>query len=871
MAQTHVDTRTKTWSDTDRDSWLDTWGNLPAMTMPIVALTQVLPALPKARPRPRPGSLRNQFTVSYPHQVERAGATRGAANAPTTHSAEHLPQASSHTISDSARQWSTWGAARDGARIVLTRPQEIALWTIGAGLLIALIVNLHAALVGFLAIATGVYLLAGAYKGMLLLRGQHQEPHVVTDTPLADADLPMYTVLVPLHREGKMLPFLLERLARIDYPIEALEIMLLVEADDEETRVALARIRLPGHVRAVTVPHGAPKTKPRALNVGLARARGEFIVVYDAEDRPEPDQLRKAIAAFRATSRKVICLQARLNFYNMRQSVVARLFAIDYIQWYYLLLPGLTRANSFVPLGGTSNHFRTAALRRLGGWDPYNVTEDCDLGARIGRVGLEVAMLDSTTWEEAVTHVGQWVRQRSRWVKGYIQTYFVHMRHPIQLYRDTGPQGFMDFQLLVGGAAVMLLVNPLMWLLTACYTLTTGTALGPVIRSLFPAAIYYPSLACFVLGNFFFFYLSLYVCVRQGFYDQARYALLSPLYWLMMSIGAWAGLISLVRNPHYWAKTAHGVSVRSSLAPLPVAPTTAQTGAAPAEGASASSTARGGSLESLTHRQRQAHAVARPRLSVVVPAYNEASRLPATLERLRAYLDSQPDAYEVIVVDDGSVDATPMIVKDAILSWPQLQLRLGQHRGKGGAIRTGVLAAHGEYIAFADADLSMPVEEFVRFRPETLGEYDVAIASREAPGAVRLGEPALRHVMSIVFNRIVQFLLLPGVTDTQCGFKFLRREVAQDLCRMQTIEGWGFDVELLYIAHLRGYHLVEAPIQWRYAPGSKVNPLRDAIHMLRELFVIRSQGNHGVYDGDALPIPMIPAPPTEVTSMVYQY
>lgn len=869
MAQTHAGTWTKTWSDSERDSWLDTWGNLPAITRPIVALTQVLPALPKAEPRPRLGSLRNQFVVAYPHKDEHVGSMRGETNARITSSAENMPSAASHTLNDHARRWSTWGAARDGARIVLTRPQEVALWVIGAGLLIALIVNLHAALVGFLAVATAVYLLAGAYKGVLLLRGERHAPRTIMGAPIADADLPMYSVLVPLHREGKMLPFLLERLARIDYPLESLEIMLLVEADDEETRASLARISLPQHIRAVTVPHGAPKTKPRALNVGLARARGEFMVVYDAEDRPEPDQLRKAIAAFRATSRKVICLQARLNFYNMRQSVVARLFAIDYIQWYYLLLPGLTRANSFVPLGGTSNHFRTAALRRLGGWDPYNVTEDCDLGARIGRAGLEVAMLDSTTWEEAVTHVRQWVRQRSRWVKGYIQTYFVHMRHPIQLYRDTGLQGFIDFQLLVGGAAVMLLVNPLMWILTACYTLTNGTAMGPAIRSLFPAAIYYPSLACFVFGNFFFFYLSLYVCVRQGFYDQARYALLSPLYWLMMSIGAWAGLISLLRNPHYWAKTAHGVSVRSSLTPLPSASTTAQSEVAATEGFATSPTTPGESLESRT--QYQARAIARPRLSVVVPAYNEASRLPATLERLRTYLDGQCDTYEVIIVDDGSVDATPTIVKEAIVSWPQLHLRLGQHCGKGGAIRTGVLAAHGEYIAFADADLSMPVEEFARFRPETLGDYDVAIASREGPGAVRLGEPALRRVMSVVFNRVVQLLLLPGVRDTQCGFKFLRREVAQDLCRMQTIEGWGFDVELLYIAHLRGYRLVETPIQWRYSPGSKVNPLRDAVHMLRELFVIRSQGNHGMYDGDALPIPSIPTTPTEATSMVYQY
>src|SRR5262249_54742200 len=159
-------------------------------------------------------------------------------------------------------------------------------------------------------------------------------------------------------------------------------------------------------------------------------------------------------------------LQARLNFYNTAQSLLSRLFAVDYTMWYDLLLPGLTRMSGFVPLGGTSNHFRVRALRRLGGWDPYNVTEDCDLGARLACSGLRVAMLDSTTWEEAVTRVRPWVRQRSRWIKGYMQTYLVHMRHPVALWRAMGPLGFLDFQLLVGGASLAMLVNPLMWLLT---------------------------------------------------------------------------------------------------------------------------------------------------------------------------------------------------------------------------------------------------------------------------------------------------------------------------------------------------------------------------------------------------------------------
>jgi cellulose synthase/poly-beta-1,6-N-acetylglucosamine synthase-like glycosyltransferase len=318
-------------------------------------------------------------------------------------------------------------------------------------------------------------------------------------------------------------------------------------------------------MRSVTVPRGQPRTKPRALNVGLSRARGELVVVYDAEDRPEPDQLRKAAAAFRVLPRRIVCLQARLNFYNRRQSVLARLFAADYVQWYYMLFPGMVRgAQPLVPLGGTSNHFRVEVLRRLGGWDPYNVTEDCDLGVRITRVGLRVGALDSTTWEEAVPRVLPWVRQRSRWVKGYIQTYLVHMRHPIRLWRDVGQRGFLDFQLLVGGSSLLLLVNPLMWALLLAYLLTHGTSLAAAIGNLFPTPLYYASLLSFVAGNFLFFYTGLYVCVRHGFDDLTRYALLAPFYWVLMSVGAWAGVISLVRRPHYWAKTEHGISLGST-------------------------------------------------------------------------------------------------------------------------------------------------------------------------------------------------------------------------------------------------------------------------------------------------------------------
>ena len=461
--------------------------------------------------------------------------------------------------------WATWGAARDGARIVATRAQVYVLALIGgiyAGLLVA---QPRLALIICLELVAALYFATGLHKVWLLLRGESAS----TDSqPAADrvaSELPVYTVLVPLHREARIVPSLVERLQSINYPRSRLQILLLVESDDEETQAAIEQHRLPRHIRPMLMPPGEPRTKPRALNIGLQDARGEYIVIYDAEDQPGPDQLRKAVEAFRSLPADVVCVQARLLFYNRSQSLLARLFAIDYALWYHQFLPGLTkgltRPGSFVPLGGTSNHFRVEELRRMGGWDPFNVTEDCDLGVRLGREGLRVAMLDSTTWEEAVPYARPWVRQRSRWVKGYLQTYLVHMRRPLQLLRELGPRGFADFQLLVGASSLLLLINPLMWLLTAAYVASKGTPTGAFIESLYPPEVYYPALLSLVAWNFIFFYSNAYVCVRHGFLDLTRYAVLTPVYWTLMSVGAWMGLISLIHNPFYWAKTEHGVSL----------------------------------------------------------------------------------------------------------------------------------------------------------------------------------------------------------------------------------------------------------------------------------------------------------------------
>ena len=244
-----------------------------------------------------------------------------------------------------------------------------------------------------------------------------------------------------------------------------------------------------------------------------------------------------------------------------------------------------------------------------------------------------------------------------------------------------------------------------------------------------------------------------------------------------------------------------------------------------------------------------------PALSIVIPAYNEAARLPTSLDALRHYLAALPYPCEIVVADDGSTDDTCAVVKSLIDAWPAsplLRLVSGPHAGKGSAVRSGVLVATGDYIALADADFSMPVEEFNRFKPDVLGAYDVAIGSREAAGARRYDEPFHRHLMGRVFNTLVQILLLPGIQDTQCGFKCLRRDVAHELCQQQTITGWGFDVELLYMARKRGYTIREVPISWYYMPGSRINPLRDTLTMLRDILTIRANGKRGLYDTSAI-------------------
>ncbi len=247
-----------------------------------------------------------------------------------------------------------------------------------------------------------------------------------------------------------------------------------------------------------------------------------------------------------------------------------------------------------------------------------------------------------------------------------------------------------------------------------------------------------------------------------------------------------------------------------------------------------------------------------PLLSLIIPAYNEGGRLPATLPPVFEFLEAQSYASELIIVNNNSRDNTRDIALQFAATRPYVQVIDERTQGKGAAVRTGMLAATGDYLFMADADFSMPVGEIAKFLPPRLGQYDVAIGSREAPGAVRYNEPAYRHFMGRVFNFYVKVLAIPGFEDTQCGFKCFRREVAQDILPSQTIDGWAFDVELLFIALRRGYRVVEVPVEWYYGENSRISPVRDTVNMIREVLRIRYNGWTGRYDGARRPNPLAP-------------
>jgi glycosyltransferase XagB len=397
------------------------------------------------------------------------------------------------------------------------------------------------------------------FKGILVLFGGARtidETIAIEARALTDDELPVFTVLVPMYKEPIMLPVLAQALRGLDYPLGKLDIKLVLEASDHETIEVASRLGLEGMFEVIRVPPSLPQTKPKACNFALQFARGEFLVIYDAEDRPEPDQLRKVVATFRKSSANTACLQCSLSYFNSGENWLTRMFTLDYGLWFDQMLPGLDRLNIPIPLGGTSNHFKIEVLRELHGWDPFNVTEDADLGVRLTQKGYRVGIVDSTTYEEASCHAGNWIRQRSRWMKGYMQTFLVHTRRPLHFMRTIGPLGFLGFVFFIGGTALSGLLNPLFWLLYIGWLIATISGLEAV----FPEPLLFLSLFNLLAGNGALVFLNMMAPIRRNWLELIPYSLTAFGYWIILSIATYRGLWQLLRNPFYWEKTHHGVS-----------------------------------------------------------------------------------------------------------------------------------------------------------------------------------------------------------------------------------------------------------------------------------------------------------------------
>lgn len=464
---------------------------------------------------------------------------------------------------------------QNSARETLSKGQKIVGIVILATIVAYFIFDYAKTLLYLNIMAQIAYAVLSAFKVWILSRGHREQNQIrFSNEEVAavdERDLPIVTLLVPVYKEAGMAQLIAKRLGDLDYPPQKLDIRILLEEDDPETLAAFQAIDLPPSFTLLVVPDSQPRTKPKACNYGLIRARGEYVVIYDAEDIPERDQLKKVYLAFKQLPENYACIQAKLNYYNSTQNILTRWFTHEYSTWFDVLLVGVMTFRFPLPLGGTSNFFKTNVLREIGCWDPFNVTEDADLGIRLHKMDCRTAVLDSYTFEEANSKLKNWIRQRSRWIKGYLQTWLVHMRNPVKFAESVGFRGFVGFQAMIMGTPLIPLMNPFFWAMTIAWYLFEP----PVIQSLFPGILYYFASVQLLLGNFIFLYSNLvgtYSVVRDGEikgrmhigYNIILAGVLMPIYWMLMSVAAYVALWQLIIKPHYWEKTDHGLTTQTT-------------------------------------------------------------------------------------------------------------------------------------------------------------------------------------------------------------------------------------------------------------------------------------------------------------------
>ncbi|MEP9415104.1 glycosyltransferase family 2 protein [Gordonia sp. VNQ95] len=451
------------------------------------------------------------------------------------------------------------------ARTPLSRAQRVLSVAFVALLIAGFVLSWHLTLATLAATCAVYFFVSSLDKIILVTRGMTGRGIIrISDAAaraIPDADLPVYTVLLPVYGEPEIVTNLVAGVCQIDYPADKLDILLVLEADDRETIDAVFAADIDG-VIPVLVPAGEPRTKPKACNhaMNLPRERSDIVTIYDAEDIPDPLQLRKAAAVFAASAPEVVSVQARLGYYNERDNLLTRWFSLEYDQWFSYMLPALSASKCVIPLGGTSNHFRTQALRKVGGWDAFNVTEDADLGLRLARHGYRTVVLDSLTEEEANADVVNWVRQRSRWYKGYLQTFLVHARQPVSLVRQLGVIPTLRVVNLTAGMPFANTVNLAFWLsLIVWYS-----GRPDFLHGLFPGPIYYLCLLMFTVGNLASVMLGVVSARARNKPYLLVAALLVPGYWFLQSMAALKSVAQLIYKPSYWEKTVHGLSPQLS-------------------------------------------------------------------------------------------------------------------------------------------------------------------------------------------------------------------------------------------------------------------------------------------------------------------
>jgi len=446
------------------------------------------------------------------------------------------------------------------ALTTFTTPQLIFIFVLLGFLAAGLVLNFKSVTITVNVLMSCFFLIAIIFKLFLSLVGSRFELYqAVTKEDvkeLEDDDLPVYTILLPVYKEDKLIKKLIWNLQSLDYPREKLDIKLLIEEDDSKTLNAVRNLDFPAIFEVIIVPFHMPKTKPKACNYGLHFARGKYLTIYDAEDIPDTDQLKKVVSLFNKLPDYYICIQSALNYFNRNENFLTRMFTLEYSYWFDYMLPGLDTLDIPIPLGGTSNHFKMENLIELGAWDPFNVTEDADLGVRAYAKGYKVAIVNSTTYEEANNEPINWIRQRSRWIKGYMQTYLVHMRNPAELIRKIGWKGFLGFNFFIGATPITFLVYPILLLVFLSYVVFDIA----VIKTLFPDWVLFISIFNLMVGNILMIYVNMMAVFKRRFYELILFAIANPIYWLMHSAAAYMGLYQLIVNPFYWEKTNHGLS-----------------------------------------------------------------------------------------------------------------------------------------------------------------------------------------------------------------------------------------------------------------------------------------------------------------------